>query len=96
MSAQIVYQGIPSNNSPVVTQSGQLTVPWYRFLLNVFKMTGLGTPGVSLGAQEGWPAPTRYAGILLYLQFAGDNYLQVVDQETGALVGYVKLSPTFP
>jgi len=81
-------QGMPSLDIPFLNPDGTVSITWYRFLNNLWKGCGLGTPNIAVGQnQDASLGPVSVA--LIMNTHLGFHYIQVLDQVTGQSYGYV-------
>lgn len=86
-----IRQGIPQLSTPLLNPDGTMSLPWYRFFLSLYDITGL--KYISPGQQAN---SDYWSSIILYNPNAGlHGWLHVLRSQDGSFLngGTVVLGP---
>lgn len=85
---------MPLVTTPIINPDGSMNITWYRFFQAIYKITGLGTPGIGVtGARtvDGEVAQHSPAFVVKPFAHPTKSELIVVDQITGAGIGLINM-----
>lgn len=87
---QLVTQGMPRIDTPLINPDGTMNYIWYNFFLSIWKMSGLATPGVGVNQYITDPAwiPPVFA-----VDAVGTPVVVILNRLTGQFEGFFSYTP---